>query len=100
MPPGARLVVREIDRFLATRPTPSTLVTSQDQGATVQEAARLLSGRGIVLIGGLRRPEAQRSLRLALGLQELVWVETKEHQSIAAFEPIIARAYVVLVRLA
>ena len=100
IPPGPRLVLREIDRFLATRPSPATPMTSQEQAASVREAARLLSGRGIVLIGGLRRPEAQRSLKLALGLEELAWVETKEHQSIAAFEPIIARPEVALVLLA
>jgi hypothetical protein len=100
MLPGSRLVLREIDRFLATRPTPATPVTSHEQAASVREAARLLSRRSIVLIGGLRRPEAQRSLKSALGLEELVWVETREHQSIAAFEPIIARREVGLVLLA
>ena len=68
--------------------------------ASVREAARLLSGRSIVLIGGLRRPEAQRSLTSALGLRELSWIETKEHQSITAFEPTIARPDVALVLLA
>jgi hypothetical protein len=100
MPPGSRLVLREIDRFLATRPTPAIPVTSQEEATSVREAARLLSGRSIVLIGGLRRPDSQRSLKAALGLAELVWVETKEHQSIAAFEPIIARPEVALVLLA
>jgi hypothetical protein len=100
MPLGPRLVLREIDRFLATRPSPVTPVAFHEQAASVREAARLLSGRSIVLIGGLRRPEAQRSLKSALGLVELVWVETKEHQSIAPFEPIIARPEVALVLLA
>jgi hypothetical protein len=100
MPPGSRLVLREIDRFLATRPTPAIPVTSQEEATSVREAARLLSGRSIVLIGGLRRPESQRSLKAALGLAELVWVETKEHQSIQAFEPIVARPDVALVLLA
>jgi hypothetical protein len=100
MPPGSLLVLLEIDRFLATRATPATPVTSQEHVASAREAARLLSGRSIVLIGGLRRPEAQRSLTSALGLAELVWVETREHQSIAAFEPIIARPEVALVLLA
>jgi hypothetical protein len=100
MPPGSRLVLREIDRFLATRHTPLIPVTSQEQAASVQEAARLLSGRSIVMIGGLRRPESQRSLKAALGLAELIWVETKVHQSITAFELTIARPEVALVLLA
>jgi hypothetical protein len=39
-------------------------------------------------------------LRRALGLKDLVWIETKEHQAIDAFEPLIARADVALVLLA
>ncbi|WP_154673818.1 hypothetical protein [Singulisphaera acidiphila] len=35
-----------------------------------------------------------------MGLKELFWIETKEHQSIAAFEPAIARPDVALVLLA
>jgi hypothetical protein len=98
--PGFRIVQREIDRYLATRHTPAALATSQEPTASVREAARLLSGRSLVLIGGLRRPEAQRSLKSALGLEELVWIETKEHQSISAFETTIARPDVALVLLA
>jgi hypothetical protein len=100
VPPGCRLVLREIDRYLATRHTPAAPVTSQNPTASVREAARLLSGRSIVLIGGLRRPAAQQSLKSALGLKELVWIETKEHQPITAFEPAIARPEVALVLLA
>jgi hypothetical protein len=35
-----------------------------------------------------------------LGLKSLIWIETKEHQSIETFEPIIARPEVALVLLA
>ena len=99
-PPCSRLVLREIDRYLATRQTPSAPVTSQEPSASVREAAGLLSGRRVVLIGGLRRPDAQRSLKSALKLKELIWIETKEHQSITAFEPAIAEPELALVLLA
>jgi hypothetical protein len=66
----------------------------------VEQAARILSGRSVVLIGGVRRPDAQKMLRAALGLKDLVWIETKEHQSIGRFEPAVARADVALVLLA
>jgi hypothetical protein len=39
-------------------------------------------------------------LKTALGLKELVWVETREHESVTAFEPVIARPDVALVLLA
>jgi hypothetical protein len=53
-----------------------------------------------VLIGGIRRRGPQRLLKTALGLAELIWIETKEHQSITAFEPAVARPEVSLVLLA
>jgi hypothetical protein len=91
---------RGIDRDPATRSSPAAPETSRATTAEVRDVAQRLAGRSIVLIGGLRRPEAQRSLESALGLRELVWIETKEHQSIAAFEPAIARPDVALVLLA
>jgi hypothetical protein len=99
-PAGFRLVLREIDRFLATRSAPARTSIAHEPSVEVQEAARLLGGKSIVLIGGNRRREAQESLRRALGLKDLVWIETKEHQAIDAFEPLIARADVALVLLA
>jgi hypothetical protein len=99
-PAGFRLVLREIDRFLATRSAPARTTIAHEPPAEVQETARLLGGKSIVLIGGNRRREAQESLRRALGLKDLIWVETKEHQSIDAFEPLIARADVAVVLLA
>jgi hypothetical protein len=100
LPRGFRLVARELDRYLATRhsalgPAVSTVPTDE-----VQQAARFLTGRTLVLIGGVRRPDAQKLLRAALGLEDLVWIETKEHQSIKRFESTIARADVALVLLA
>ncbi len=100
LPPGFRLVVRELDRYLATRqPAPSATAAPEPTGE-VQQAARLLSGRSVVLIGGVRRPDAQKMLRAALGLKDLVWIETKEHQSVGRFEPAVARGDVALVLLA
>ena len=100
LPPGFRLVLREIDRYLATRTPRSVAAPAPEPTAEVREAARLLSGRSVVLIGGVRRPEAQGVLRAALGLEDLVWIETREHQSIRGFEATIARPDVALVLLA
>ena len=100
-PNGFRLVLREIDRYLAIRTPPSTPNgTTAEPSAEVKAARRLLGGRSVVLIGGARRRDAERLLTAALGLKELVWVETREHQSISAFEPAVARADVALVVLA
>ncbi len=100
LPDGFRLILREIDRFLARRPSASKPAIAHAPSPEVAEAARLLGGRSVVLIGGSRRREAQESLRSALGLLELIWIETKEHQAVATFEPLIARAEVAVVLLA
>jgi hypothetical protein len=99
-PGGFRRVLGEIDRFLATREVPSRSPISHEASAEVKQAARLLAGKSVVLIGGNRRREAQESLTRALGLNDLVWIETKEHQAVDAFEPLIARGDVALVLLA
>jgi hypothetical protein len=100
LPPGFRLVLREMDRYLATRTSVPKAAQGTAPPAEVKEAARLLDGRSAVLIGGIRRREAQESLRKALGLKDLIWIETKEHQSIEPFEPVVARSDVALVLLA
>ncbi len=100
LPAGFQLVLREIDRYLATRSRPSTAATLPRPTAAVQEAARLVSGRSVVLIGGVRRPDAQDVLRAALRLEELVWIATRAHQSIKGFESLIAQPNVALVLLA
>jgi hypothetical protein len=100
LPPGFRLVLREIDRYLAIRTPPQRATPGYVPPAEVKEAARLLGGRSALLIGGSRRREPQASLKRALGLKELIWIETKEHQSIESFEPVIARPDVAMVLLA
>ena len=100
LPPGFRLVLREIDRYLATRTPRPVAATAPEPSPEVAEAARLLGGKSVLLIGGLRRPGAQQALRKALALGELIWIETKEHESIDRFGPYVARPEVALVLLA
>ena len=100
-PPGFRLVLREIDRFISNRPPAAAEAEcAAERSAEVREAARLLQGTAAVLIGGEPRGYAQQALKNALGLSELIWAESKEHQSLAFFEPIVARPDVSLVLLA
>ncbi|MCC6124263.1 MAG: hypothetical protein IT426_04830 [Pirellulales bacterium] len=99
IPPGFQRVLCEIDRFMATRLPPSG-ETVQEIAPQVKEAARLLAGKSIVMIGGERRLFTQESLRSAFRLKELIWIETREHQSIEGFEPYVARPEVILVLLA
>lgn len=100
--PAFNLVLREIDQYLATRAEPapgpsSALSTSTEE---VQRVRRLIDGRSLVLIGGIRRPQAQLQLEAEFGLESLIWVATREHQSIEGFETVIARTEVAAVLLA
>lgn len=97
--PGTMGVLQEIDRYLSTR---STTVEAADRVVTpeVEAARRLLEGRSVVVIGGVRRPASQEAIREALGLAEVHWPDTREHQSIEPFAPLIAKDDVAVVLLA
>ena len=83
--------LREIDRYRDASPLIDAPPRAPATSPQIEEAARLLEGKSVVLIGGERRPTAQQAIEEAFRLNELVWIETREHQSIAGFEPAIAR---------
>ena len=101
IPPSAALALREVDHYLSTREAdnsyePPTRVLSAD----VAEAARLIRGRVVVLIGGQSRGKSRAALEEALELAELRWISSEPHESISKFEPAIARPETALVMLA
>jgi hypothetical protein len=100
LPRGFQLVARELDRYLAMRQATAGPAQRAAPSDEVQAASRLLAGRSLALIGGIRRPQAQKLLIVTLGLKDLIWIETREHQSFKRFEPTIARGDVALVLLA
>lgn len=99
VPPEFDRVLAEIDRFLAAFPQPDSS-TATKFSADVAQAEQLLRGQSLVLIGGEKRTGAYQSLKDALSLKELIWIETRAHESISGFEPYVARPDVVLVLLA
>lgn len=100
VPPNFERVLREIDRFLASRPTPPSESQAADDRPEIRAVADRLRGRTLVLIGGERRPQAQEALRRAFDLKEVDWLETREHSSISPFEAHVARLDVAVVVLA
>lgn len=98
VPASAELVLREIDRYLATReqaepdsvPAPSPVT---------QRAIELLRGRVVVLFGGEYRPQRKSAIERDLQLKELRWVALRDHESLDNLEPEIARSDVDLVLL-
>lgn len=90
VPPGFQRVLGEIDRYLATQVPPSAEIPKEVSGE-VQEVARLFGKKAIVIIGGERRPHAYEALKSAFRLKELIWISTREHESVDQFEPYVAR---------
>jgi len=100
LPSSFRLVMREVDRFLAERPAPQTEEQRVEATEEVKQVAKWLTGKVLVLIGGVPRPYAREALKRAFGLKEVDWVETDEHDSVARFESHVAHPDVAVVILA
>lgn len=99
-PQGYGLVLREIRRFQDGR-SASCEPRSEEAGSPdIERAARLLHGKSVVLIGGDSRPTHKEALEQALGISELVWVDTKPGQSFTTFQRFVARPQVAVVLLA
>lgn len=99
LPRNFQLVLREIDRFLATR---APAVEEFEATAPIEEVQRvrtLLRGQTVVLIGGERRQAAAAALSSAFDLKELIWIEGHD-QTYTDFEPHVARPEVAVVLLA
>lgn len=91
LPVGFRRVLQEIDRFLETRSVEEPLSEPELPSADAKEARRILAGQSALFVGGRCRPTAKEALETALGLKELIWFETREHESLRVFEPYVAR---------
>ena len=99
-PKGFQWFQRECDRFRQIVRSPEVPDLPEEPSAEVQAVARLMAGRSMVLIGGDPRKEPKEALERAFGLRELIWVPTREHQSVRFFEPAVARPDVAVVLLA
>lgn len=100
LPSNFRLVMREIDCFLAMRLEPEPEERNTGQNEEVGQVATWLAGKTLVLIGGAPRPYAREALKQAFGLETVDWVETQEHDSVSRFGPHISRPEVAVVILA
>ena len=100
LPKNVQRVIREIDRFLATRSGPVVAEEGVEATEDVKQVAEYLNGKVLVLIGGVPRPHAREALKCTFGLKEVDWIETREHDSFSRFEPNVARSDVAVVLLA
>ncbi|HEV7222839.1 MAG TPA: hypothetical protein VGN42_09065, partial [Pirellulales bacterium] len=92
-------VLAEIDRYLANAPPPESPAAAKPS-KEIDEAAELLRGKSLALIGGEKRPGASQAIKEALGLKDLIWIESRAHESFKSFGPYVARPDVAAVLLA
>jgi len=101
--PGATalgVAVREAKTFQENRRGGTAPKKAKEPAAEVTKAATLLRAKSLVLIGGNARPNHKRALEKALGLKELIWIQTRPGMPVSTFEPYIARPDVAAVLLA
>jgi hypothetical protein len=97
-PRNVNLVVREIQRaHAATDHAPPDDDTPPPAESHITDVADLLRDTTIVLIGGDSRPRVAQTIEETFELRELIWCDTRPHQSYLTLEPAIARPDVVLV---
>jgi hypothetical protein len=101
MPKGFQLTMREIDRYVSALPAEGEKTEAElEVSPHVAEVAEMLAGKAAIIIGGDRRPHAAEALERAFKLSELIWIDTRAHESVSGFEPYVARPEVAMVLLA
>jgi len=101
LPAGFQRALAEIERYLASKSdTVESHAAAREPTPEAREAAKLLDGVTMVLIGGQQKPAAKEAIISTFGLKDLLWVEIDEYQSLDTFEPYIARPDVAVVLLA
>jgi hypothetical protein len=99
LPESFQRVLSELDRFLATQ-MPSVQRIARETSAEVRRVAELYQGKTMIIIGGDRRPHAYEALKSAFNLKELIWIDTRDHESTDIFLPYVSRPDVHVVLLA
>lgn len=98
--PGFALCVREVAQAVAARhPIPTRPPADPGPSEHVRRAAGLLAGRAVLLLGGDPRPGHRDAIERAFRPSRVYWLGA-DRQSVAGFEPFVARPDVGVVVLA
>jgi hypothetical protein len=98
--PEFEQVLRSIDAYVASREAETPEPAAPAASADVLGVRGALSGKSVVVIGGVARPAAREKLRVAFDLADVYWPETREHESHYHFESLVHKKDVALVLLA
>jgi hypothetical protein len=95
---------REMEKHFAEKEERAVSSAVSDAAAelspVVLQVRRLLEGKRVLMIGGLRRANHQGALEQVFGLEALIWPDTRAHQSIEDFEADVRHERTALVLLA
>jgi hypothetical protein len=100
LPDGFVRVLREMDRYLASRPPVQDSHSSPNLSPAVTQVAKTLKNTTLIVIGGERRQYNCDALKRAFGLKEVDWIEAPHQESPTVFEPNVANSNVRVVVLA
>ena len=101
-PPSFRLVLREIQTYRSAQDKRPARQGDVAPATEVSSSRKLLEGTSLVIIGGESRAHAAQALKEAFALEDVVWLESREHESTERFKPYIKRdnvkAVILLIR--
>jgi len=98
-PPAFLLVLREAETYRATGNVISPESPGAEPTTAVLAVREFLRGRTVVIVGGDPDTRKQQAIKDAFELGDLVWLESRPHQSIDRFKPAILRPEVMMVVL-
>jgi len=90
-PPSFHLVLREAKKYQAEQNTQLPCMNDVEPTADVQAVRKFLEGTTLVIIGGDSRDHSQQSIKDVFTLKEVLWLPSREHQSVERFKPYIKR---------
>ena len=95
-------VINEIIRYESLEVAESEGDYAGDLSNDVEAAASLLRGKKIIMLGGTRQESARQKLIETLQLEELIWLDSRAHESVEHFRDYIFQpgvaAFLLLIR--
>jgi hypothetical protein len=98
-PRAFQLVLREAETYRAAHDYSPVYQDESNPTADVLAVRGYLKNKTIVIVGGNSVEEKRQAIKRAFALNDVVWVESRHHQSIERFKPAIIRPDVKVVIL-
>ena len=98
-PAAFQLVLRETEKYRARQDVETSGQNESVPTVETQAVRKFLNGTSLVIVGGDSRDHAHQAIKEAFSLKDVIWLDSREHQSTERFMPYITRADVKVVVL-